>query len=145
MFFGCTAVSNLVLYILQSHIQPALSASEANFAGLPSAAPPGQLIMMLIASRLSDLVGRRKPFVIGASAFIAAIMFIPILVPALPAFYVFYILLAASHGMYMAVDVALFIDVLPDKKAAGYSSLSIMSIVAVAVSAAAIIPVRKVK
>ena len=177
MFFGCTAVSNLVLYILQSHIQPALSASEANFAGLPSAAPPGQLIMMLIASRLSDLVGRRKPFVIGASAFIAAIMLIPILGarPAGLAFYVFCILLAASHGMYMAVDVALFIDVLPDKEAAGrdlgvanvasnigqmlapvaagqivaltagYSALFIMSIVAVAVSAAAIIPVRKVK
>ena len=177
MFFGYTAISNFVLYILQSHIQPALSASEANttFAGLSSAALPGQLIMMLIAGRLSDKVGRRKPFVIGSSAFIAAIMLIPILAPTLPAFYVFYILLAASYGMYMAVDVALFIDVLPDKEAAGrdlgvanvasnigqmlapvaagqivaltagYSALFIMSIVAVAVSAAAIIPVRKVK
>ena len=149
MFFGYTAVSNFVLYILQSHIQPALSASKANetFAMLSLAALPGQLIMMLIAGRLSDLVGRRQPCVIGASAFIAAIMLIPILGarPAGLAFYVFCILLAASHGMYMAVDVALFIDVLPDKKTAGYSSLSIMSIVAVAVSAAAIIPVRKVK
>ena len=118
---------------------------------------------------------RRKPFVIGSSAFIAAILLIPLLVPTLPAFYVFYILLAASYGMYMAVDVALFIDVLPDKEAAGrdlgvanvasnigqmlapvaagqivaltagYSALFIMSIVAVAVSAVAIIPVRKVK
>ena len=177
MFFGYTAISNFVLYILQSHIQPALSASEANetFAGLSSAALPGQLIMMLIAGRLSDLVGRRKPFVIGASAFIAAIMFIPILVPALPAFYVFYILLAASYGMYMAVDVALFIDVLPDKDAAGrdlgvanvasnigqmlapvaagqivaitagYNALFCMSIIAVAISAVAIVPVKKVK
>ena len=177
MFFGYTAISNFVLYILQSHIQPALSASEANttFAGLSSAALPGQLLMMLIAGRLSDKVGRRKPFVIGSSAFIAAIMLIPILAPTLPAFYVFFILLAASYGMYMAVDVALFIDVLPDKEAAGrdlgvanvasnigqmlapvaagqivaltagYSALFIMSIVAVAVSAAAIIPVKKVR
>ena len=30
MFFGYTAVSNFVLYILQSHIQPAQSASKAN-------------------------------------------------------------------------------------------------------------------
>ena len=147
MFFGYTAISNFVLYILQIHIQPALSASEANttYAGLSSAALPGQLIMMLVAGKLSDRVGRRKPFVIGSSAFIAAIMLIPIFVPTLPAFYAFFVLLAASYGMYMAVDVALFIDVLPDKKTAGYSSLSIMSIVAVAVSAAAIIPVRKVK
>ena len=177
MFFGYTAISNFVLYILQSHIQPALSASEANttFAGLSSAALPGQLLMMLIAGRLSDKVGRRKPFVIGSSAFIAAILLIPLLVPSLAAFYAFYILLAASYGMYMAVDVALFIDVLPDKEAAGrdlgvanvasnigqmlapvaagqvvaltagYSSLFIMSIIAVAISAVAIIPVKKVK
>ena len=177
MFFGYTAISNFVLYILQSHIQPALSASEANttFAGLSSAALPGQLLMMLIAGRLSDKVGRRKPFVIGSSAFIAAILLIPLLVPSLAAFYAFYVLLAASYGMYMAVDVALFIDVLPDKEAAGrdlgvanvasnigqmlapvaagqvvaltagYSSLFIMSIIAVAISAVAIVPVKKVK
>ena len=95
--------------------------------------------------------------------------------PALPAFYVFCILLAASHGMYMAVDVALFIDVLPDKDAAGrdlgvanvasnigqmlapvaagqivaitagYNALFCMSIIAVAISAVAIVPVKKVK
>lgn len=177
MFFGYTAISNYVVYILQSHMQPALSAAEANttYAGLSSAALPGQLLMMLVAGRLSDRVGRRKPFVIGSSAFIAAILLIPLLVPTLPAFYVFYILLAASYGMYMAVDVALFIDVLPDKEAAGrdlgvanvasnigqmlapvaagqvvaltagYSSLFIMSIIAVAISAVAIIPVKKVK
>ena len=177
MFFGYTAISNFVLYILQIHIQPALSASEANttYAGLSSAALPGQLIMMLVAGKLSDKVGRRKPFVIGSSAFIAAIMLIPIFVPTLPAFYAFFVLLAASYGMYMAVDVALFIDVLPDKEAAGrdlgvanvasnigqmlapvaagqvvaltagYSSLFIMSIIAVAISAVAIVPVKKVK
>ena len=177
MFFGYTAISNFVLYILQSHIQPALSASEANttFAGLSSAALPGQLLMMLIAGKLSDKVGRRKPFVIGSSAFIAALMLIPLLVPTLPAFYVFYVLMAASYGMYMAVDVALFIDVLPDPEAAGrdlgvanvasnigqmlapwaagqvvaltagYHALFIMSVIAVAISAVTIIPVRKVK
>ncbi|ETJ06475.1 MAG: hypothetical protein Q605_AUC00284G0001, partial [Actinomyces urogenitalis DORA_12] len=53
MFFGYTAISNFVLYILQSHLQPALSASEANttFATLSSAALPGQLLMMLVAGR----------------------------------------------------------------------------------------------
>ena len=68
---------------------------------------------------LSDKLGRRKPFVIGSSVIIAALMAVPLLVPTLPAFYVFFVGMAAAYGMYMAVDVALFIDVLPDPEAAG--------------------------
>lgn len=177
MFFGYTAISNFVLYILQSHLQPALSASEANttFATLSSAALPGQLLMMLVAGRWSDKVGRRKPFVIGSSIVIAALMALPLLFPSLPIFYVFYIGMAAAYGMYMAVDTALFIDVLPDPEAAGrdlgvanvatnigqmlapvvagqvvaitagYDALFIMSVVSVVIAALAIIPVRKIK
>lgn len=177
MFFGYTAIANFVLYILQSHLQPALSASEANttFATLSSAALPGQLIMMLVAGRWSDKVGRRKPFVIGSSIVIAALMALPLLFPSLPIFYVFYIGMAAAYGMYMAVDTALFIDVLPDPEAAGrdlgvanvatnigqmlapvvagqvvaitagYDALFIMSVVSVVIAALAIIPVRKIK
>lgn len=177
MFFGYTAISNFVLYILQSHLQPALSASEANttFATLSSAALPGQLLMMLVAGRWSDKVGRRKSFVIGSSIVIAALMALPLLFPSLPIFYVFYIGMAAAYGMYMAVDTALFIDVLPDPEAAGrdlgvanvatnigqmlapvvagqvvaitagYDALFIMSVVSVVIAALAIIPVRKIK
>ncbi|WP_172192917.1 MFS transporter [Actinomyces faecalis] len=177
MFFGYTAISNFVLYILQSHLQPALSASQANttFATLSSAALPGQLLMMLVAGRWSDKVGRRKPFVIGSSIVIAALMALPLLFPTLPVFYVFYVGMAAAYGMYMAVDTALFIDVLPDPEAAGrdlgvanvatnigqmlapvvagqvvaitagYDALFIMSVVSVVIAALAIIPVRKIK
>ncbi|WP_172120622.1 MFS transporter [Actinomyces faecalis] len=177
MFFGYTAISNFVLYILQSHLQPALSASQANttFATLSSAALPGQLLMMLVAGRWSDKVERRKPFVIGSSIVIAALMALPLLFPTLPVFYVFYVGMAAAYGMYMAVDTALFIDVLPDPEAAGrdlgvanvatnigqmlapvvagqvvaitagYDALFIMSVVSVVIAALAIIPVRKIK
>nr|WP_300337913.1 MFS transporter [Actinomyces sp.] len=177
MFFGYTAISNFVLYILQSHLQPALSASEANttFATLSSAALPGQLLMMLVAGRWSDKVGCRKPFVIGSSVVIAALMALPLLFPTLPVFYVFFIGMAAAYGMYMAVDTALFIDVLPDPEAAGrdlgvanvatnigqmlapmvagqvvavtagYDALFIMSVASVVIAALAIIPVRKIR
>lgn len=177
MFFGYTAISNFVLYILQSHLQPALSASEANttFATLSSAALPGQLLMMLVAGRWSDKVGRRKPFVIGSSVVIAALMALPLLFPTLPVFYVFFIGMAAAYGMYMAVDTALFIDVLPDPEAAGrdlgvanvatnigqmlapmvagqvvavtagYDALFIMSVASAVIAALAIIPVRKIR
>ena len=177
MFFGYTGITNFTLFILQSHIQPALSATEASttFAALSSAALPGQLVMMLIAGRWSDQVGRRKPFVIGSSVLIAVLMALPLLVPTLPVFYVFYVGMAAAYGMYMAVDVALFIDVLPDPEAAGrdlgvanvatnigqmlapmaagqlvaatagYNAVFIMSVVSVLISAGAIIPIRKIR
>ncbi|MCL3777146.1 MULTISPECIES: MFS transporter [unclassified Actinomyces] len=177
MFFGYTGITNFTLYILQSHIQPALTASEAatTYAGLSSAALPGQLVMMLVAGRWSDKVGKRKPFVIGSSVLIALLMALPLLFPTLPIFYVFYVGMAAAYGMYMAVDVALFIDVLPDPEAAGrdlgvanvatnigqmlapvvagqvvaltagYSALFLMSVVAVLISAVAIVPIKKIK
>ncbi|CED92122.1 MAG: MFS transporter [Actinomyces succiniciruminis] len=177
MFFGYTAVTNYNLYIIQSHLRPAHTAAEANtiVATLSAAALPVQLLMLAFAGKLSDKVKRRKPFVIGASLVIALDMLVPLVVPTLPLYFFFYILLAAAYGMYMAVDVALFIDVLPDPNAAGrdlgvanvasnigqmlapfvagklvahtggYSAIFITAVIAVAISAAAIIPVRKVK
>ncbi len=177
MYFGYTGVTQFTLYILQSHLQPALSASAANttVSVLSVASLPGQLVMLLFAGKLSDKVGKRKPFVIGSSFIMAAVLIIPLSIRTLPAFFVFYVIFAAAYGIYIAVDVALVIDVLPDKSASGrdlgvvnvasnigqmiapvaagqlvvltsgYSSVFTMSIVAVVLSALAIIPIRRVK
>ena len=177
MFFGYTAVTNYNLYIIQSHLQPARTAAEANtiVAGLSMAALPVQLVMLALAGKLSDKVKRRKPFVIGSSLVIALDLVIPVVVPTLPMYYFFFILMAGAYGMYMAVDVALFIDVLPDPASAGrdlgvanvatnigqmlapvaagrlvaathgYSAIFVTAVIAVAISALAIVPVRKVR
>lgn len=121
LWLGYAAVANFSLYILQSHLRPALTAEEANvhIGILSLVALPCQIVTVLLAGRLSDKVGRRKPFVWGSSSVMAASIFIPLLVPTLPAYYAFTIIFYAAFGVYMAVDMALFIDVLPDKDQAG--------------------------
>jgi Na+/melibiose symporter-like transporter len=119
--FGYTVSTALSLYLLQSYIHPALSAQQATataplliFAGLP-----GTLIMVFIAGKLSDKLGRRKPFVIAASVLMAVSMLVPIISPTLGALFIQTALAGVAFGIYLPVDQALFIDVLPDARSAG--------------------------
>ncbi len=71
------------------------------------------MISAVVAGRWSDRVGRRKPFVIGSSAVIAAagltLAFFPVWTGAL----VGAAILGVGFGAYLAVDLALLTQVLP--------------------------------
>jgi MFS family permease len=67
-----------------------------------------------LAGRLSDRVGRRKPFVIAAAVVYAAAL---VIVAASSTFEGYLVAMAVGgvgFGMYMAVDLALVVDVLTD-------------------------------
>lgn len=121
LLFGYGVSTALSLYMLQSYIRPALSQSEAT-----SIAPllgliglPLTIIAILVSGRLSDRVGRRKPFVIAASALMAVSMLLPLISPTLPALFVQAALGALAFGIFLPVDQALFVDVLPSRESAG--------------------------
>jgi MFS family permease len=121
LIFGQTVSGALGFFMLQSYIRPALSAAEATqmvpllgLAGLP-----GMLAAIVISGRWSDKLGRRKPFVIGASLLMAVSFLVPLFWPSLPAMFIQTVLASIAFGVYIPVDQALFIDVLPDKNAAG--------------------------
>lgn len=121
LFFGYATSSALAFFMLQSYITPALSAAEAtqtvpllSLAGLPAT-----LIAVVIAGWLSDKVGRRKPFVIISSLLMAASMAVPLVLPTLVGLFIQTVVAGVALGIYLPVDQALFIDVLPDKNAAG--------------------------
>jgi MFS family permease len=109
------------VYMLQSYIEPALTAAEAakTVSILNLAAFPGTLLAMVITGRWSDRIMRRKPFVIAASFLFAASMIVPFLWPTLIALYVQIMLAGMAVGTFLVVDQALLIDVLPHKGAAG--------------------------
>ncbi len=121
MMFGYGASTTYSVYMLQSYIEPALSAAEAakTIPLLHLAAFPGTLLAMVISGRWSDKIMRRKPFVIGASFLLSASMVVPFVWPSLIALYIQMILGGMAVGAFLVVDQALLIDVLPDKKAAG--------------------------
>jgi MFS family permease len=119
--FGMSCSLTLGIYMMQSYIHPALSAAEATLLApkLYLAAAPLSMLSTILAGRLSDRIGRRKPFVIASSLILAASFVIPIVSPTLPALFVQAAVSGLAYGIFIPIDQALFIDVLPDAKSAG--------------------------
>lgn len=67
----------------------------------------------LIGGRLSDRTGRRKIFVVGASIVYGLAMFVIAAAADFNGFLVGMAISGLGFGMYMAVDLALVVDVLP--------------------------------
>lgn len=115
---GMYAITNYQLFILTDYI----GLSSASAAGIIATSATIQLVTSLIcgfgAGPLSDRVGRRKPFVIGAALFVAAGLIVPFLFPTAWGMLVFALLAGIGNGAYASVDQALNIEVLPDKATA---------------------------
>jgi len=69
----------------------------------------------LIGGRLSDRTGRRKPFVLTASIVYGLALFVIAIASSFNGFLVGMAISGLGFGMYVAVDLALVVDVLPDK------------------------------
>ena len=177
LFFGYTLSSALSFFMLQSYVHPAMSSAEATrfVPVLGGISAPVILLAAVFSGRLSDRIGRRKPFVIGASALMAASMLIPLVSPTVPAMVAQTVLTGLAFGVYIPVDQALAIDVLPDAHGVGrdiaiftiavsvgqvlapllgaavvavtdgYRMIWACAFVLVALAAAAILPVKKVR
>ena len=72
----------------------------------------------VLGGRLSDWTGRRKIFVVVASVIYGAAMFIIAAASSFNGFLVGMAIGGLGFGMYMAVDLALVVDVLPDPDSA---------------------------
>jgi MFS family permease len=72
----------------------------------------------LVGGTLSDRTGRRKVFVFAASAVFGLAMFVLALATGLDAFFVAMAISGLGLGLYVAVDLALVVDVLPDPRTA---------------------------
>ncbi|MFI6691196.1 MFS transporter [Streptomyces sp. NPDC050433] len=130
LMFGYTVSSALNFFMLQSYVQPALSQSQATTLTpmLAMAGLPGTLVAIALAGRLSDRIGRRKPFVVVASVLMAASMLAPLVSPTLPALFVQTILTGFAFGIYLPVDQALFVEVLPDPENAAGRDLGVAAL-----------------
>ena len=69
----------------------------------------------LVSGRLSDRIGRRKVFVLAASVTYGLALVVIALASTFSGYLVGMALSGVGFGMYMAVDLALVVDVLPDE------------------------------
>jgi MFS family permease len=72
------------------------------------------LVTALLTGKLSDRVGRRKVFVLLAAVVYAAAMFVIATADDVDGYLIGMAIGGLGFGMYMAVDLALVVDVLPD-------------------------------
>lgn len=114
MFAGYMGIFSYTLYILISYI--GMSLAEAGvFIGIQTIANAVASVgATFVAGPLSDKLGRRKIFVVIASVFIAAGCVAPWVLPTTTGMLIFAVLSGLGFGSYMAVDVALVVDILPN-------------------------------
>lgn len=72
------------------------------------------LVFAAIAGKVSDRIGRRKPFVVAAAVVFAVGLALASFADSFPAFLVAIGIVGLGQGVYMAVDIALVTQVLPD-------------------------------
>lgn len=82
----------------------------------------------IIAGRMSDRSGRRKPFVFAAAAIVGVGLAMLAVTSSLPFFLISAAVMGVGIGAFFAVDLALLTDVLPDKDHAAAKDMGIFNI-----------------
>lgn len=77
------------------------------------------VITAWIAGRISDRIGKRKVFVWTSTALFAVGTLALIFIQDVPSYYLLELFLGAAYGIYVGVDLALVVDVLPNPDDAG--------------------------
>lgn len=112
-------IASYQLYILENH----LGQTKENAASVISVMSIITMIVSFIAAitsgPISDKIGRRKPPVIFSCVLYAIGIAMPWIFPSTMGMLLFAGIAGLGYGMYMSVDQALNVDVLPNKKNAG--------------------------
>ncbi|PXA68057.1 MFS transporter [Cryobacterium arcticum] len=172
---GMFSITNYQLYILTDYIGLDTGGAAGLIAISATITLGASILFGFIAGPLSDRVGRRKPFVIGAALLIAIGVVFPLVAPFAWAMIAFAVFSGLGNATFTSVDQALNIEVLPDKATAakdlgllnmansggqilgpvvtsvlvastgGYQATFIAAFVMLALAAGLILPIRKVR
>lgn len=119
MITGTAMVATYQLYILQKYCGLSVEDSAKAISTMSIIAMVVQFISSIISGPISDLLHRRKFMVLISSAIMAAGIAVPWVLPTAFGMMVYSGVVGVGNGIYMAVDQALNVDVLPSKDEAG--------------------------
>ncbi|MHA6630482.1 MFS transporter [Pseudonocardia sichuanensis] len=114
LFLGVAAVQAYQAFylIIVLHFPPAEVAGAVFLSTLVLTGVA--LVFAPIAGKVSDRIGRRKPFVVSAAVIFAVGLALASTAGSFPAFLAAMAVIGFGQGIYMAVDIALVTEVLPD-------------------------------
>ncbi|MGW9111785.1 MFS transporter [Microbacterium sp. NPDC055683] len=114
IFFGVAAVNAYQAFylIMVHHIDPATVGTSILVGGVISTGL--SMVFAPLLAKLSDRVGRRKPFVIASAVVFAVGLGVVATATTYPMFLVALAIIGIGQGVYFAVDYALIMEVLPD-------------------------------
>lgn len=107
------------LYILENYIGQDKSASAGIISMMSVITMVVAFVATIVSGPVSDKIGRRKPPVIIACILYGIGIMMPLILPSVMGMLLFAGIAGLGYGMYMSVDQALNIDVLPNKEDAG--------------------------
>jgi MFS family permease len=107
------------LYILENYIGQTKQLAAGIISMMSIITMIVSFISTIVSGPLSDKIGRRKPPVIIACLLYGVGILMPLIFPSVLGMLLFAGIAGLGYGMYMSVDQALNIDVLPNKKDAG--------------------------
>lgn len=119
LMFGYNVVMAYQLYVCMNYIGLDSEAAADVVARMASVSMVVSLVTSLVSGPISDRLNRRKLPVAVSSLVIAVGFAVPWLAPSPTSMVVMAGVVGLGYGMYMAVDQALNVDVLPEPENAG--------------------------
>lgn len=119
LIFGYNMIVGYQLYVCMRYIGQDKVAASATVSTMAVITMVVSLTVSLVSGPISDRIGKRKLPVFVSSTIIAVGIAVPWLWPTKTAMLAYAALMGIGYGIYMAVDQALNIDVLPNPDEAG--------------------------
>ena len=107
------------LYILQDHIGETKLQAAASIQVISVITMIVSMVASLISGPIADALHRRKAPIVVACTFFAIGLAMPWIFPTQMGMFLFAGIASFGYGMYLSVDQALNVDVLPNKETAG--------------------------
>lgn len=119
LIFGYMSISGYQLYIVQKYIGLDNAEAVATISTMSLITLIISLVTSLASGPISDRIGKRKLPVFVSSAIIAIGIAVPWVLKSQFSMFAYAALMGLGYGIYMAVDQALNVDVLPNPDEAG--------------------------
>ncbi|MGL3608047.1 MFS transporter [Rhizobium sp. G187] len=131
VFLGFAVLTSYQVYYLTDHLD--IAETEIGRTMFVSALITTAAVVLasLLSGLLSDRAGRRKPFVMMAAVAYALGIAIIIFANGLMVFYAGIAVSSIGFGVYLAVDQALVVDILPDRETHAAKNLGVFNIASV--------------